>query len=418
MNKGFLGPSPARVIRVIAVFLAIACTGCDGGRDAADNGVFGLIQPGDLTYLGAFRLPETDTGDEVASWAYGGQALTYRYSGDASGPDDGFPGSLIGCGHAWEHRVSEVTIPVPVVSTGKDVDDLPSAITLQAFTDILRVSDLEIPRAGLGFLAHSNVERLYFCYGAHFQNGGEGTHGCCGLDFSTPNMRRGWFVDCPHNVYNTNDYMFEIPADWADRHIPGMRLVSGRFRDGGWSGQGPSLVALEPWGIVDLPPGSALTHVTLLMYASSEDEGGGSGVMDLYHHSDEWSGGVWLSTSDKGAVVFVGTKGIGDCWYGDRDGPCLECAGERGWWSSGFEGWFLFYDPADLAEVAAGRMAPGEPQPYAHLWVDEFLYHVESTQQKAHLGAASFDPERGLLYVLEPLADANKPLVHVWRIGG
>ena len=31
-----------------------------------------------------------------------------------------------------------------------------------------------------------------------------------------------------------------------------------------------------------------------------------------------------------------------------------------------------------------------------------------------HLGAAAFDRERGLLYVLEPLADEERSLVHVW----
>jgi len=39
-----------------------------------------------------------------------------------------------------------------------------------------------------------------------------------------------------------------------------------------------------------------------------------------------------------------------------------------------------------------------------------------SDQQKYHVGAAAFDRERGLLYILEPLADADKPLVHVWRV--
>jgi len=45
-------------------------------------------------------------------------------------------------------------------------------------------------------------------------------------------------------------------------------------------------------------------------------------------------------------------------------------------------------------------------------------YHVESGQQKHHVGAMAFDRERGLLYVFEPLADEDKSLVHVWRVGG
>jgi hypothetical protein len=50
--------------------------------------------------------------------------------------------------------------------------------------------------------------------------------------------------------------------------------------------------------------------------------------------------------------------------------------------------------------------------------IDEYLYHVESSQQLSHLGAAGFDRRRGLLYIFEPLADGDKPLVHVWRVEG
>ena len=35
---------------------------------------------------------------------------------------------------------------------------------------------------------------------------------------------------------------------------------------------------------------------------------------------------------------------------------------------------------------------------------------------KLPLGAASFDAQRGLLYVFEPLADGDKSLVHVWQV--
>ncbi len=79
-------------------------------------------------------------------------------------------------------------------------------------------------------------------------------------------------------------------------------------------------------------------------------------------------------------------------------------------------GQMIFYDPADLAAVARGEMEPYEPQPYATLEIDQYLYGVESTQRWYHVGAASFDRERGLLCVFEPLADGDKSLVHVWRV--
>ena len=116
--------------------------------------------------------------------------------------------------------------------------------------------------------------------------------------------------------------------------------------------------------------------------------------------------------------VFI-PYGQGGCWYGCADGTHLppwpsDC--DRGWWSTSFVGQIFFYDPADLAAVSAGEMESHEPQPYATLDIDEVLYHITSSQQWHHLGAAAFDHERGLLYVLEPLADGDRPIVHVWQV--
>jgi len=155
--------------------------------------------------------------------------------------------------------------------------------------------------------------------------------------------------------------------------------------------------------------------------------------MNGYSHADEWSGGAWLITGDKSAVVFVGTKGIGETWYGDPNGPCMECSLPhlRGWWSERFEGWFLFYSTSDLAKVASGQMQPYEIQPYAHLNVDDVLYYIDCEQEKYHLGACAFDSENGLFYVFESGRDTSsgkqdesrtgrfdleRTLVHVWKI--
>ena len=78
-----------------------------------------VIQPGDLTYLGAFRLPD---GSGDSNWEYSGHGLAYDPNGDPSGPDDGTPGSLYGFGHDQQLLVSEIRIPVPVIS--KDLADL------------------------------------------------------------------------------------------------------------------------------------------------------------------------------------------------------------------------------------------------------------------------------------------------------
>ena len=62
-------------------------------------------------------------------------------------------------------------------------------------------------------------------------------------------------------------------------------------------------------------------------------------------------------------------------------------------------------------------METWEPQPYATLTIDEVLYHIESDQQKHHVAAAAFDRQNGLFYVVEPLVDEDRSIIHVWQVG-
>jgi hypothetical protein len=383
-----------------------------------------LIHPDDLVYQGVFRLPD---GPDEYGWYWGGAAMTYYPGGDPSGPADGTPGSIFGTGHDWHQYVSEISIPAPVISPAKNLEELNTATTLQEFQDIQGglFGEFEIPRVGLEYLPPQGDQtsgKLYFAWTQHMDEGGtDPTHGWSELDLSSPQTAGAWRLG-DYWTYVTTDYLFEIPRDWADAYTPGMYLATGRFRDGGQGTQGPSLLAYGPWNQGNPPaPGSALDATPLLFYGSVYEEG--SPTLDNYHHSDEWSGGAWLTAGDKAAVIFVGTKGIGECWYGCTDGTVWEppypddCPDHnRGWWSTSFEGQIIFYDPAELGAVARGEMEAWEPQPYAVLSIDDLLYHVEPGMQLFHVGAASFDRERGMLYVFEPFADGDKPLVHVWHV--
>jgi hypothetical protein len=102
------------------------------------------------------------------------------------------------------------------------------------------------------------------------------------------------------------------------------------------------------------------------------------------------------------------------------------CVSYRGWWSTRFDAQLLLYDPADLAQVAAGEMESWEPQPFDTLDIDERLYLDpppwdvvnlgSGVQRRYRVGAAAYDHNSALLYVLELYADEAKPVVHVWRI--
>jgi hypothetical protein len=92
----------------------------------------------------------------------------------------------------------------------------------------------------------------------------------------------------------------------------------------------------------------------------------------------------------------------------------------RGFWSEGIEAQFIFYNPNDLAKVATKNMAAYEPQPYAVMTLDSYLFDgssIDFERGKKHLlGAMAFDRANGLIYVMERRADEEKSLVHVFKI--
>lgn len=415
----------------------------------AENGVAesmnvspSLIQPDNLVYQGAFRLPE---GSNESNWEYSGYAMTYYPAGDPRGPDDGHPGSLFAVGHDHQQQISEIAIPAPVLSQSKDVSELNTAQTLQPFQDIRGdfYKELEIPRAGLEYLPAAESQgrgKLHFAWGQHFENDRAPSHGWCDLDLSKPRSAGPWFLGNYTN-YITNDYMFEIPEPWAARHAPAMRLATGRFRDGTWGGLGPALVAYCP-GNESAPPASrsTLSEVQpLLLYGVPQENDvqvltSADRKMNGFKEADEWSGGAWLTVADKSAVILVGTKALGKCWYGYANGVEFPTSGapgsvypkvpewpynDRGWWSEKIQAQVLFFDPGELAAVARGDMETWEPQPYAVLNLDPYLFDPSfnpERQKRYLLGAAAFDRARGLLYVVERRSDEEKSLIHVFLI--
>ncbi|MBU0532116.1 hypothetical protein KKB44_01350 [Candidatus Micrarchaeota archaeon] len=398
-----------------------------------------LVQPEDLTYLGAFRLPGPSGG---SNWEYSGYAATYYPDGDPSGTDD-YPGSLFAIGHDHHQQISEISIPAPIISD--NIEDLNTATTLQPFTDVTggMYGYLEIPRAGLEYLPAQGSQttgKLYFAWGQHFEFEAVPTHGWCETDLSNPQIAGPWYLDGYSN-YATNDYLFEIPADWAGVNTPGQRLATGRFRDGLWSGRGPALFAYGPWndGNPPLPNSTIESLTTLLLYGTqlpgvAELETDTSMAMNGFSEADEWSGGAWLTSDNKSAVIFVGTKGLGNTWYGYSNGVTYPTSGdpnevypdvpdwphnERGWWSEDIEAQIIFFDPADLAAVANGEKERYEPQPYAILNIDDYFFDPGFDYEKGKrylVGAAAFDRANSFLYVFERLADEDKSVIHVWKV--
>jgi hypothetical protein len=401
-----------------------------------------LIYPENLVYRGAIRLPDESGG---SNWEYSGYAMTYHPEGGPQGADDGYPGSLFAVGHDHHQQVSEISIPAPVISDLRDPNELNVATMVQPFQDITNgmFGELEIPRAGLAYLppqGDQTTGKLYFCWGQHFQFEQAPSHGWSELDINRPEPAGPWFVGSYTN-YVTNDYLFEIPADWSEVNTPGLRLATGRFRDGTWGGLGPTLFAIGPWNEGNPPSPEARLEVLTPLLLYGEPVPGSPEIsvqedrrMDTYKPADEWSGGAWLTLGSKSALIFVGTKATGVNWYGFANGVRYPTSGDpnelvpevppwpyddRGWWSEGVSAQILFFDPEELAAVAHDDLATWEPQPYATMAIDDVLFDpgVDLERYKRYLlGAAAFDRERGFLYIVERNADEERSLIHVYKL--
>jgi len=187
--------------------------------------------------------------------------MTHYPAGDP-GSSDSTPGSLFVAGNDSEQtldrsragHVAEISIPEPVPSS--NIDELPAATLLQDFVDLRGTSlygpDIffELPKQGLQVIRFSSPatqDILYMNWGQHIENEFAPSD-CAAPDPScvpplaglvlgaggslASEINQGpWWVDNA-SLYSINDYLFEIPADWADAHVGGLRLAAGRFRDG------------------------------------------------------------------------------------------------------------------------------------------------------------------------------------------
>ncbi|OGJ84621.1 MAG: hypothetical protein A2268_11395 [Candidatus Raymondbacteria bacterium RifOxyA12_full_50_37] len=397
-----------------------------------------LINPYDeIAYQGAFKLPSG--GTNYRSWNYAYEGLAYFPDGNP-GYDDALelPGSLYGIGHPYSMNVSEVNIPLPVVSSTLSL--LPRATALKPFTD------------ALGLIFGAGVIHANSFTGMEYHPGhdaiGEGIYvGSCGTDYSPPSSFAGhgafnldmtqgygpWYIGAMPGDSGkispalSSKVIFPAPQDWADSMTNGRSLILGRTRVSGVGEPcaGPNLYAVAPWESGSLAADStALLATRMLSYAPMPDTG--MRWIVNFNMITGFSGGAWLSSNGKSAIAIVGKRSIGEDWYGtdggilqsgawgnDLDWPRTQCGpcGSKGPHSTGEKKCMYLYNPEDLNKVINGQMQPWDPQPYMIWDITDRLYRNQG-------GDIAFDRERGYLYAIEENGEGvNGPsLVHVWKV--
>lgn len=360
-----------------------------------------LVLPGDMNYLGAFRLPKSLSGSQNG-FIYLAGAMTYRPAGDAGGALDGYPGSLYIAGHVYEHLVAEVSIPAPFRS--KNYDSLPVAPIITPFRGVgtapsgsgLNIMAIEyMPPQGT-----QTTDKLHVTMGDSYLPTTQKTYWTLDPNFGNQTAPRTFVGD---NVNCYNDYLFTVPQSWADRYAPGMHLGGGRHREGNLCGQGPALFVMKPW------TDASSANVSTLPILRYKDLDGS--LVNYSHGGDVYNAAAWLESGSKSAVILTGRKGLGRPAYGNY-------CGVQGFHDlNGYRPYMLFYDPEELGKVALGQLASHIPQPYAAINLNDLLvFKITASCQRYHLSALTFDPSSRILYATES-SRGDYPVVHAWKIG-
>ncbi|MBN2091608.1 T9SS type A sorting domain-containing protein [candidate division KSB1 bacterium] len=399
-----------------------------------------LIDPGQFEYIGAIRLPE--------GFSYGGEALAYNPDGDGgqtgNGSKDGFAGSLFmtDLNQVQQGFVGEVSIPAPIKSSSKNLDELNEVTILQQPANIRPANVnswdfVDIWRTGLEYIQEE--KRLYSSWSIHYTVTGEkhASISCCtASNLATSEKYGAWYVgkasQFPIDAM-ANDYLFQIPQNWADTYTAGKALITGRCRDGGLSGLGPTLYAINLFKSTTPPaPNQELAMTTILEYGTVEgtDNYHYPNSIDDYNHADFWRDADWISYNSQAAVMLIGNKAHGNNWYGYQgenmlhdwiiaDLPYPDSAFwetdpyGKGWRGQSYMPMAIFYAPSLLAAVAGGQSESFVPQPYTVIRFDKKIFW--GTRQE--ITSAGYDEINHRLYVTEYNAPAyGRLLVHVWKL--
>ncbi|MCA9060610.1 MAG: hypothetical protein KDA96_14605 [Planctomycetaceae bacterium] len=383
-----------------------------------------MLMPANFEYLGAFRPPHTDAAGH--RFSYGGCGLAYRPGNEA----DVDTGSLYLVGHQLEQRVAEISIPTPVISSRKSMDDLPVARVLQDLGDITAglltaLTDDPSQPFELGGLQvvddrlHWTMYRYYNVDGLDFYS-----HATSSLNIADPQVEGPWHLGPQDSgrpewhAHKYAGYIFDVPEREAEQWLGGRRLISGLQVSTGLatSSNGPAMISYR------LPdrgsPSGIINDALPLMWHDLSRPAAG------FHPADRWTGAAWLTLGDKQSVIVVGRKALGEVYYGDA--RPTDCLPDKGYHGDRYEAQVQFYSPASLIHAAHGKLEAFQVEPW-YVWdnqnpgggIGQYLFPT------CHqlIGGITVDHKRNQIYISQVLAGATTdqefeylPVIHVFRI--
>lgn len=354
-----------------------------------------LIQPTNLVYQGAFRLPTGTFGG--SSFSYGGTALAYNSARD----------SLFMIGHDWQQMAAEVSIPA--IRQDPNLTGLATATVLQPFTD---------PTEGLKPTVGSGTAKIGGLYvqgtqlfgTVYLYYDGLGTqsvsHFVRPVSFSSTGSVRGIYKVGSVGAGSVAGWIIPVPASWQTA-LGGTALtgqccipVIGR------SSSGPAAFVFEP---SDLGKQTTTPATPLLYYPLTNPLAPWGATGQLFNGAVEVGGAVFPEGAR--SVLFLGRVGMGPFCYGlgtDCNDPAILSKGNHAY---PYEYQVWAYDALDLAAVKSGKKQSYDVKPYATWQVS-----LPFSDLPHDAGGVAYDPSGSRIFFAARSADGTGPLIHVFHI--
>lgn len=383
---------------------------------ASDPSTLPLIQFSDLSYLGAFRLPDQMINSD--GFTLGGTPITFNPLRNSL-----FIGSR-------NNDVAEVAIP-PVVNSNI-ITNLPFASFLQGFYDPTESTLSQVGAPGeasiTGLLAIN--DKLYGSASIYYdanntQRVSHYVRSTTLSDRTTIGMRQVW-VD--QHAGFVSGYMATVPTEWQAA-LGGPAITGQCCLPVAWrTSWGPSAFAFNPPDIASM----ASVPATPLLYYPQEHP-----TLGIWDASSPTYGattqitGVAIIAGSRTALYF-GRNGTGPMCYGNGtndksldgqptpDGshycydPTSTAKGQHAY-PYNYQIWA--YDLNDLAAVKAGTKQPWDVKPYG-VWP----FSLPFPELQVRIGGVGYDSARQIIYVSQIYADQDgygyRPLIHALKVGG
>ncbi len=362
-----------------------------------------LVQKADLTFLGAFALPQGDYGS--SRFGYGGQGVTH-YFDSVTGKH-----TLFMEGHAWyPGNVAQIEVPTDnLLIKSKDWSSLNQATVLQNFSD---VTDGHLDEIGYspfvyGMLVYNN--RLVIAASSYYDGASEqvNSHGVSGLNLSITNDFQGFYpmtgVATPRSK---GGYMTTVPLEWQTLFGGPALTGKGCLSIISNNSCGPCATVFDP---DDVGSENPVPGNTLLFYPLAHPLADPSSQNELFNLTTHMLGIAFPNGSR--SVLFFGRHGYGPYCYGigGETGECPDpCDESHGTHAYPYRSQVWAYDANDLMQVKNGVKQCWEIQPYTYWTMDEI------TDVCSNPEGACYDPDTGRLYITDALGE--EVLVFVYQI--